>query len=104
MSNLREYLANTNPRNSNSVFRIVSIAQSPSGHAVITWSSVGAVRYRVHHCDGMTGGVFNFLNLARPPSVQMDPAPPATPSTLTFTLTGAPQPGVTRFYRVKVLQ
>jgi subtilisin family serine protease len=108
VSNLNEYLANTNPGASNSVFRIVAITQNLPGHAVITWASVGAVRYRVQYCNGMTGEAFNFLDLARPANLEIDPATPEAASTMTFTddftLTGRPQPGVTRFYRIRLVR
>jgi hypothetical protein len=108
VSNLNEYLANTNPNASNSVFRILAIIQNPLGHTVITWASVGAVRYRVQYCNGTTGGAFNFLDLARPANLEIDPATPESTSTMTFTddftLTAPPPPGLTRFYRIKLVQ
>ena len=56
----------------------------------------------------MTAGAFHFLDLERPANLEIDPATPEAASTMTFTdnftLTGPPPPGVTRFYRIKVVQ
>jgi len=97
-SNLAEYLASTNPTNSDSLLRITSTASQPNGQFTITWSSVGGTRYRVQYSDNLAGG--SFSDVVLPISVEMDPAPFGSASTRSFTDTSAPNGP--RFYRVKV--
>ncbi len=103
-SNLAEYEANTDPGNAASVFRITGIARDANSHPVITWSSVGGVRYRVQFSDSLQG---SFTDVVRPPTEETDPSPVGTASTRSFTdeftLTGNPPAPVRRFYRIKVV-
>ena len=49
-----EWLAHTNPGDSNSCFEIVSI-EYPSSGTVVRWRSVGSLSYRIHWCDSIAG-------------------------------------------------
>jgi subtilisin-like proprotein convertase family protein len=109
-TNLREYLADTDPKSATSVLRITDLTELPAGHFQLLWSSVGGVRYRVQYQDGDTNGPAgaSFIQLVRPLSREMDPAPPGTPSTMSFvddfTLTSGPPPQGQRYYRVEVVR
>lgn len=109
LSNLQEYLANTNPTNSASAFRILSVTRTGTNETTITWSSVGGGRYRVQYSDGDERGGFNgqFTDLVRSAQFEIDGAPTGTASTQSFTddytLTGPPA-RTNRFYRIKLVR
>lgn len=107
-SNLQEYLANTNPTNAASALRITSATRDSQGHVTLVWPSVGGTRYRVQYSEATNGSLSgSFIDIVRPLTLEMDPAPYAEPSTQTFvddfTLTGNAPP-TPRYYRVKVVQ
>jgi hypothetical protein len=110
LSNLQEYLANTNPTNAASALRIFSINRDGSGQIMLAWESIGGTRYRVSYSDGDAGGGFSgiFTDLVRPVTSEMDPALVGTPSTMIFTddftLTGGVPGSGARFYRVQVVK
>ena len=98
--NWAEERANTNPRDSNSVLRLL-----PGDPAGLRWRSVGGTRYRVEWTDDLPAG--GFQPVVRPPAEEVDPAAWGTMSTQTFT---DPFLGGTstneepiRIYRVRVL-
>ena len=98
--NWAEERANTNPRDSNSVLRLL-----PGDPAGLRWRSVGGTRYRVEWTDDLPDG--GFQPVVRPPAEEVDPAAWGTMSTQTFT---DPFLGGTstneepiRIYRVRVL-
>jgi hypothetical protein len=108
-SNLEEFRANTNPTNAASVIRITGIVRTADGHTVMTWASIGGVRYRVQYGDGASSGFDgNFTGLVRPVTVEMDPNPNGAASTQSFiddySLTGGAPATGRRFYRVKVVE
>jgi hypothetical protein len=105
ISNLQEYIANTNPTNATSGLRLTAATQDPNGHFSITWSAIGGTRYRVSYADDLRAP---FTNLVRPVAHVMNPAPVGVATTSTFTddlsLTGGAPSGGKRFYRVQVIQ
>lgn len=104
-TNFQEYIANTDPQSSNSVFRIVSAIRDPTGHNLITWSSVGGTRYRIQFVDGNPQST-GFHDLSRSVELEMDPHPIGSTQTMTFvddfSLTGLPAAG-SRYYRIRVV-
>jgi hypothetical protein len=109
-TNLQEFLANTNPTNAASVFRVLGTSVGTNGHCVLTWSSTGGTRYRVQFANGDVGGGMSpgaFTDLVRPITDEMDASPVGTPSarsfTDDFTQTGGPPPHGARYYRVRVV-
>jgi hypothetical protein len=110
LTNGQEHLANTDPRNANSCLCGPQIEMTPEGYCRVTWDSVGGVRYRIHFSNGDSAGRFNgfFSPVVRPVSAEMDPAPPGTPSTQSFTddytQTGGPPPAQRRYYRVEAVR
>ena len=87
-SNLQEFLAGTDPKNSNSALRITTIARAASGDIVITWDSVADKTYIVQSADNVPGGYANLSGLIV-----------AASSTTSYTNTT----GIAaRFYRVKL--
>ncbi len=109
LSNLPEYLANTNPTNTASVFRILSLSQRPNGQFACAWSTVGGTRYRVQFANGNAyGGVpASFTDIVRPLTNEMDASPWGTASTQSFTddftLTGGPPANGARYYRIRIV-
>ncbi len=103
MSNGAECRANTNPRDSNSVLRLLpfEIGADP----VLRWLSTGGTRYRVEWSDDLQGG--GFQPAVRPLAEEMDPAAYGTASTMSFLddfLAGTSTNGAgMRTYRVRVL-
>jgi hypothetical protein len=101
LSNLQEYLANTNPTNAASGLRILRSSLTSEGHFVVTWSSVGGTRYRVQYRDGDFRGA--FTDIQRSAAEEMDPAPPGTPATQNF-VDPSPMTNGARFYRVAIVR
>ena len=107
-SNFQEYVANTDPQQSNSIFRIVSAMRSSTGQNVITWTSTGGTRYRVQFLDRTAAQGWNFVDVPRSVGVEMDSHASASPNTMTFvddfSLTAAPAPGTSRYYRIRIVR
>jgi lysophospholipase L1-like esterase len=107
LSNLQEYLAQTDPNDPRSTVRITSVTVNAAGHIQLLWPAVGGVRYRVQCSDGV-GRNTPFRDILRSAAEEIDPSPPAAASTRgftdDFTLTGgAPLKGV-RCYRIEVVR
>jgi hypothetical protein len=108
-TNLQEYRAGTNPIDPNSWLRVSTIAGDASGHAMLTWPSVGGVRYRVLFSNGNVDGSFNwiFSPVIRSVGAEMAGGIIGALSTMTFTddftLTGGAPANGYRFYRVQVV-
>ena len=104
LSNLAESRANTDPNDSNSVFRITRCASAPGGFAV-QWSSVGGTRYGLEYGSVLPDPAFTTLTRAL--SEEMDRSPKDEPSSMTvtddFTQTPPLGPGGLRMYRVRIL-
>jgi hypothetical protein len=106
-SNFQEYVANTDPHQSNSVFRIVTAVRT-NGQNIITWTTTGGTRYRVQFRDGTAGPGWDFLDVPRPVEVEMDSSATGSANTMVFvddfSLTGMPAPGVSRYYRIRIVR
>ena len=90
--NLNEFLAGTNPTNSASVFRILSI-QMETNRARVTWSTVGGKRYRVQTNGNLPGNFGDFAPLI----IATDPGE-STTNVLDLDNAGVSN----RFYRVRL--
>ncbi|HTD66452.1 MAG TPA: Ig-like domain-containing protein [Candidatus Limnocylindria bacterium] len=100
-STLEEYLANTSPRNAQSVLRVLKLAVNVDRSVTLAWQSVGGTRYRVQSADVLSSGPSNFLDIVRPITEEMDSSPIGTASTQTFIdLRDSPVSGQ-RFYRIQ---
>jgi hypothetical protein len=92
MSNLQEYLASTNPKDRNSVFRITSIMPGSGTAQIVTWNSVTNKAYTVFYCDDLVAQ--NWQPVA---------GGSITASGASAACTDAPPSNILqRFYRVKV--
>ena len=110
LTNLKEYLAGTNPTNAASIFHILAAPLQTNGRCSLTWSSIGGTRYRIQFRNGTTnsGVVGTFTDIVRPLTTEMDISPYGADSTQSFvddfTLTGGPPAGGARYYRVRLVQ
>jgi hypothetical protein len=94
-SNLKEFLAGTQPNNSNSVFRIVSL-KPETNNLRITWSAVGGKSYVVQTNASVTGTFADFSPLISVPGVGE--------STTNYLHVGGLTNAAGRFYRVRLGQ
>jgi hypothetical protein len=107
LTNLQEYLMNSDPCDPASGPMSPAVSVSARGHFVLTWKGIAGTRYRVQFSDADAGGNFTgrFTDLPRPASDEIAPGPPGTPVAQQFTddfgRTG-PSPQGRRFYRVVV--
>jgi hypothetical protein len=110
--NRAEYLANTNPTNAASVFKLLSanweIATDEAytnAILTLTWSSVGGTRYRVQYSEAVNNGPAggDFTDIVREAATEMDPAPYGIASEQSFTEKFAQATNTGRYYRVRVL-
>jgi hypothetical protein len=103
-SNLSEYLAQTSPRDPATNLRILAVNLAPNGECTVTYSSVGGTRHRLLSVDKLLSmPSANFLELARPAAVEIDPAPYGEPGIRTW-IDRRPLPtNGTRFYRLKLV-
>ncbi len=101
--NWAEERANTDPRGSNSVLRLLPV--DPAAPGVLRWRSVGGTRYRVEWTAGLE--TEPFRPVVCPAAAEMDPAAWGAESTLDYTddfLAGTATNGERlRAYRVRVL-
>jgi hypothetical protein len=98
-SNYAEYMAHTNPNDAKSSLHIIEGKQDASGHFTVKWSSVGGVRYRVQHADGIDG---TFTDIERDAAAETDSALNGASSEQSFT-DDLPDANTVRFYRIKVV-
>jgi hypothetical protein len=107
-TNFEEYIANTNPQQSNSVLRIISAARIGAGQNMITWASIGGTRYRIQFLDRGQSQGWNFVDVPQTLARELDPGANGTANTMSFvddfTLTGIPVAGTTRYYRIRVVR
>jgi fibronectin type 3 domain-containing protein len=104
MSNLREYLANTNPKDAASTLRLFKAEVSTNHQPVLSWSSVGGTRYRVQTANANApGSDGTFADVVQPLSAEIDSAPKGMASTLSFTDTNTLPLSDTRLYRIKIV-
>ncbi len=90
-SNLDEYLANTNPSDPSSRFRIVRLEELPSnpGFKRVVWASSPGIVYHVEMSDTLLGGSWTVLN------------PGPIVATTAEASWDAVATGASRFYRVR---
>jgi hypothetical protein len=102
LSNTNEFLAGTNPTNSASSFRVLGVTRnSGNSTCLVTWQSVGGIRYRVQYTDGTANGGYTnaFIDIVRTAPEETDPNPAGTPGAMTYTnaITSS-----NRYYRVRL--
>ena len=98
LTNLQEFLANTNPTNAASSLKVISASSLTNGQFSLSWSAIGGTRYRVQYSASLTD---LFTDIIRPVDAEMDSSPVGSTSTQSFTDTFSPT-NATRFYRVRV--
>lgn len=109
LTNLQEYLANTNPTNAASTLRISSVSRDAGGNMTLTWNAIGGTRYRAGYDNAaMNGGMSgSFSDIIRPVTEEMNPAAIGVSTNQSYTddfsATGPATNGA-RFYRVQVVQ
>jgi hypothetical protein len=105
-SNGQEYFANTNPTNSGSALKIMSVNVDEEGHATILWQSVGGTRYRMTYSDANAGGGLtpSFDDIVRSIGEEMDSAAVGSASTQTFSDSLPVAPNGGRYFRIRVVQ
>jgi hypothetical protein len=109
LSNLQEYLMNSDPCDASSGLMAPAVSVSARGHFVLTWKGIGGTRYRVQFSEADAAGNFTgqFTDLPRPASDEIAPGTVGAAVALQFTddfsQTGASAQG-RRFYRVIVLR
>ncbi|MGD9781352.1 MAG: alpha-amylase family glycosyl hydrolase [Kiritimatiellia bacterium] len=98
-----EYWANTDPRDSNSVLRLLPFETGDV--SVLRWNSVGGTRYRVEYSDRLVP--LDVQSVVRPLAEEVDPAGYGVSSIMAFTneFTHVPPEGSYEFrlYRIRVL-
>jgi len=103
LPNIDELRANTNPRDSNSVLRLLPFERGTE--SLLQWRSVGGTRYRVERSSDIENG--EFPEVVRPLADEVDPAAFGQASTGTFTdafIGGTDTNDIPmRFYRIRVL-
>jgi hypothetical protein len=108
LSNLFEYLANTDPFDARSALQPPEVELMPGGVFRLKWKSIGGVRYRVQFSDGDADGNYNgsFTDLVRPLSVETDSSALGVESQMffidDFTISGGPPVSGRRYYRLRV--
>ena len=104
-SNYQEYLANTDPRDPESVLRMLSIQPTQDNHWVIAWRSAGGTRYRVQYSDARPDGSFTgaFTDVVQPLELETDAHADGAPGLMSFTDSQLPPAPRARFFRIKVV-
>jgi hypothetical protein len=90
-TNLNEYLAATDPRDSNSVFRVTGVIHS-IGSAVITFNSVDGFTYELEYKNGLSDIAWQPL-----------PVTDYTATSASGQIIDSTANGAARFYRVRLL-
>ena len=105
-NNFAEYMANTNPTNAASVFKMLNGTPRSSGQFDLTWASVGGKRYRIQYADGDVNGSVarEFIDVVRDTASETDASPNGVASTQLFTDTSIDiLTNRCRFYRIKIV-
>jgi len=99
MSNTNEFLAGTNPTNSLSALRIISVVQQ-SNDVVITWTTAGGHTNAVQAAagDGSGGYTTNFTDLSGLIAI-----PGSGDATTNYVDSGGATNAPARYYRVRVV-
>lgn len=63
MSNLQEYLAGTNPNDSNSILRVTYVARDPLHNTTLNWLSVSTRAYAVQTNSSLSSGPWVDVNV-----------------------------------------
>ena len=96
-NNMAEFMAGTNPTNSASSLRIVSVARQ-GNDVLVTWTTVGGMSYVVQSTGASTGGYFNsFTDIGPLVSV-----PGTGESTTNYLDAGGYTNGPSHYYRVRL--
>ena len=102
--NEAEFWAHTDPQDSNSVLRLISLEQT-SGWYALRWNSTGGTRYALEVSPGLENAPFQLI--AQPMREAVDAADYGVTSVMSFvddfTLTPPPATNLMRVYRVRVL-
>jgi hypothetical protein len=99
MSNTNEFLAGTNPTNSLSGLRIISVVQQ-SNDVVITWTTAGGHTNAVQATAGDAGGGYatNFTNISGSIII-----PGSGDTTTNYVDTGGATNTPSRYYRIRLV-
>ncbi len=89
-SNLQEFTAGTNPRDSQSSFRVLSIVKSPT-QVTLTFTSVLGKTYTVEYSDDLSSGLWTPLQSGI-----------SAQGGVTTYYSSSPQTGSMRFYRIVI--
>ncbi|MGA2137848.1 MAG: immunoglobulin domain-containing protein [Verrucomicrobiia bacterium] len=101
MNNLAEFLSGSDPNNSSSGLRIISVAPQNNGDMLITWSTVGGLTNAVQATAGDAGGGYstNFVDITTRPHIIVSGSGDVTTN---YTDSGgATNPS--RFYRIRLV-
>jgi hypothetical protein len=109
LTNLQEYLANTDPNEAWSCLPAPNLSLLADGRCQITWGAVGGTRYRVQFGNGGAGGyAADWTDLPRTVNEEICPAAPGQPAQMSFTddftATGPVPASGGRYYRVRVVR
>jgi hypothetical protein len=102
-SNGQEFLALTDPQNSNDFLRVGAVIESSSGTPfTLQWPAKGGVRYRVTYSDDL----ITWSDIERSAGEETQPGAYGESGTASFTddwILTPPPAGAHRFYRIRVL-
>jgi hypothetical protein len=110
LTNLQEYLANTDPLDPHSGPFLPSVERGEGGEFVVRWRAIGGTRYRIQYSDGDTQGNYDgiFRDFVRPIAEEMGALPKGAARDAAFVddfrQSGGSPPANARYYRVKVVQ
>ncbi len=109
LTNLQEYLANTNPTNAASALRVSSASRDANGQFTLTWDAIGGTRYRASFDNAtVNGGVSGaFSEIVRPVTQEMNPGAVGVVTNQSYTddfSATSPATNGARYYRVQVVQ
>jgi hypothetical protein len=99
-TNLQEYEANTEPRNTASYLHIESLELDSENRPRLRWLGFGGLRYRVQSSESVAGP---FADLVRTPTEEMVFAKPGQGTNQTFVDLHALQPKTMRYYRLRTV-
>jgi hypothetical protein len=109
LTNLQEYLANTNPTNAASALRITSMSREANGKFTLTWEAIGGTRYRAGYDNAAANGGLSgaFSDIVRPVTEEMNPEGIGIVTNQSFTddfIATGPATNGARYYRIQVVK
>ena len=109
LTNLQEYLANTNPTNAASALRITSMSREANGKFTLTWEAIGGTRYRAGYDNAAANGGLSgaFSDIVRPVTEEMNPEGIGIATNQSFTddfIATGPATNGARYYRIQVVK